>query len=140
MKKDLFVLMAALVLVMVGCGSKPTLSKWVKGDDIAAAKEEIDSMYAESGLGLHVQFSADGEDVLVFSYIYDEYRQLAGYSQSEIDATFADELNRLGTGLNMTSLFEECEKATGIALKRIRVQCVNADGTVIYSQDYMNTK
>lgn len=80
------------------------------------------------------------EDVLVFSCIYEEYQILAGSNQSEIDAAFADELNSLGMSTNMSSIFEECEEAVGITLKCIRVQCVNVDGTVMYSQDYVNTK
>ena len=93
MKKNLLVLFVALLLVMVGCSSKSTLSKWVDSDEVAAVQEQINAAYAEAGLGLRVKFSADSEDVLVFSYIYD-----------------------------------------------IRVQCVNSDGTVIYSQEYVNTK
>lgn len=76
----------------------------------------------------------------MFSYIYEQYENLAGLNQSEIDATFAEESDSLDTSANMTSIFEECEKATEITLKYIHVQCVNADGTVIYSQDYVNTK
>lgn len=140
MKKNLLVLVVALMLVMVGCGSKPTLSQWVDSDEVAAVEEQINAAYAEASLGLRVKFSADSEDVLVFSYIYEQYQNLAGLNQSEIDATFAGVLDSLGTSANMTSIFEECEKATDITLKYIRVQCVNADGTVIYSQDYVNTK
>ncbi len=140
MKKNLLVLVVVLMLVMVGCSSKPSLSKWVDSDDVSAVEEQINAAYAEAGLGLRVKFSADGEDILVFSCIYEEYQNLTGRDQSEIDATFAEELNFLGMSTNMASIFEECEEATGIALKYIRVQCVNADGTIIYSQDYYNTK
>lgn len=80
------------------------------------------------------------KDVLVFSCIYEECQIFAGSNQNEIDAAFADELNSLGMSTNMASIFEECEKAMDITLKCIHVQCVNADGTVIYSQDYVNTK
>lgn len=140
MKKNLFVLIVAVMLVMVGCSSKPTLSQWIGSDDIAAAEEQINTAYAEANLGLHVKFSADGEDILVFNCIYEQYINLDGYSQNEIDATFAEKLSSLGMSANTSTIFEECEKATGITLKCIRVQCVNADGTIIYSQDYVNTK
>ncbi len=140
MKKNLIVLVAAFMFLMSSCGSKPTLSQWVDSDDVAAVEEQINTAYADAGLGLYVKFSADDEDVLVFSCIYEQYQNLAGRNQNEIDAAFAEELNSLGMSANMTSIFEECEEATGITLKCIRVQCVNADGTVIYSQDYVNTK
>lgn len=140
MKKNLFVLIVAVMLTMVGCGSKPTLAKWVESDEIAAGEEEINALYDDSGLGFHVQFSADGEDVLVFSLIHDEYQQLAGRSQSEIDADFAMELDTLGMASNVSNFFEKCKEDTGITLKCVRVQCVNTDGTVIYSQEYLDTK
>lgn len=140
MKKNLFILVVAIMLVMVGCGSKPTLSQWVDSDDVAAVEEQINAAYAEAGLGLRVKFSADGEDVLVFSCIFEEYLQLAGFSQSEIDAIFAEELDNLGMSTNMAPIFEECKDATDITLRYIRVRCVNADGTILYSQDYVNTK
>lgn len=43
MKKNLFVLFVALLLVMVGCSSKPTLSKWVDSDEVAAVEEQINT-------------------------------------------------------------------------------------------------
>ena len=67
MKKNLFVLVAAFMFLLASCGSKPTLSQWVESDEVAAVEEEINAAYADAGLGLSVKFSADGEDVLVFS-------------------------------------------------------------------------
>ena len=137
--KKLFVLVTVIMLVMVGCGSKPTLSKWVDSDEVVAAEELSNAELADGGLGLSVKFSADGEDILVLDYIYEQYQNLTGRNQSEIDAAYADELNLLGMSTNIVPIFEECEEATGITLKCIRVRFVNADGTVIYSQDYVNT-
>ena len=84
MKKNLFVLVVVLMSVMVGCGSKPTLSRWLDSDDVATVEEQINTAYAEANLGLRIKFSADSEDVLVFSYIYEQYENLAGLNQSEI--------------------------------------------------------
>lgn len=140
MKKNLFVIVIAVMLVLAGCGSKPTLAQLVESDDVVAGEEETNAALAEAGLGIHFQYSADGEDVLVLSYIYEEYQYLIGRNQSEIDAEFAEMLNNLGTSANMDSLFEDCEEITGIPLKCIRAQFVNADGTVIYSQEYVDIK
>lgn len=140
MKKKWFVLVSVVMLVITGCGSKPTLAKWVESDEIADGEEEINAIYDESGRGLHVKFSADGEDVLVFSLIHEEYQQLAGRDKSDIDADFAMELDALGMSSNVINFFEKCEEDTGIRLKCVRVQCVNVDGTVIYSQEYLDTK
>lgn len=138
MKKNLFVLFVAVMLVMAGCGSKPTLAQWVNSEEVADNEEAISEGFADAGLGFHAKFSADGEDILVFSCIYEQYQMLAGLNQSEIDAVFSEKLDSLG--LRLTRIFDACEKATGITLKCIRVRFVNADGTVIYSQDYVDTK
>jgi len=134
MKKKLLILVVAVMLVLAGCGSKPTLSEWVDGAEVTAAEDVINAQYA--GSGLRAEFSADGEDILVFSCIYEEQLDLSSYSQSEIDDAFNTQLEQSGLDSTMGDLFDECEKATGVSLQCIRIQYVNADGTVIYSKDY----
>lgn len=140
MKKKWFVLVVAVMLVMVGCGSKPTLAEWVESDDIVDAENLTNEELAASGLGIRAKYSADGEDILVISYIFDQYQQLNGLDQNEINTAYAEELNNMGTSRNLSAIFVGCEENTGITLKCIRVQFVNADGTVIYSQEYLDTK
>lgn len=140
MKRNLFVLAVVLMLVIAGCGSKPTLAELVESDDVVAGEEEVNASFAESGIGLRLKYSADGEDILVLSFVYEEYQNLLGRTQSEIDAEYVGQLNNLGLSANLDSLFEECEKTAGITLKCIRIQLVNADGTVICSQEYVDTK
>lgn len=138
MKKNLLVLAVFLMLVMVGCNSKPTLFPLFR--EINAGVESTNAALADAGLGLHVKYSADGEDALVISYIYEEYQVLTGRDQSEIDDTYAAMLDFYGASTFIPSFFEKFEEDAGIILKCIRAQFVNADGTVIYSQDYYNTK
>lgn len=143
MKKNLFVLVITVMLVMlvmVGCGSKPTLSEYLDSDDVVAGEEQTNEELAASGLGLSFKFSADGEDILVMSFIYEQYQQLSGLSQSEIAAAYAEEINNMGLSGNMSAMFDACEEATGITLKCIRIQFVNADGSIIYSQDFVDTE
>lgn len=140
MKKILSILIIASMLAMAGCSSKLTLAELVESEDVVTGEEETNAALAEAGLGIHIKYSADGEDILVLAYIYDEYQNLNGRSQSEIDAEFAEKFNNLGTSANLDSLFEECEEATGKPLKCIRAEFINADGTIIYSQEYVDTK
>ena len=39
LKKNLFVLVVAVMLVMVGCGSKPTLAELLESDEVVAGQE-----------------------------------------------------------------------------------------------------
>ena len=64
MKTNVCVLVVVLLSVMVGCGSKPTLSRWLDSDDVATVEEQINIAYAEANLGLRAKFSADSEDFL----------------------------------------------------------------------------
>lgn len=140
LKKNLFVLVVAVMLVMVGCGSKPTLAELLESDEVVAGQESANAELAKSGLGLRLKYSADGEDILVFSYIFEDYIPLAGLDQSDIDAEFSGVLSNLYGAANLDGFFTECEEKTGTPLKCIRMQIVNADGTVIYSQEYLNTQ
>lgn len=140
MKKNILVLAFVFMLIMVGCGSKPTLSEWVDSDDVADNVEQINSAYAEEGTGLHVKLSAEGEDVLVFSYIFEEFQLTAENGQNGMNMELTNLLSYLGTSVDVNPIFEQCEEATGKMPKYIRVQCVNADGTVIDSQEHYYTK
>lgn len=138
--KNLLVCVVVIMLVMVGCGSKPTLSKWVDSDEVVDNIEQINAEYAEDGTGLYVKLSAEGEDVLVFSYVFEEYQLVTEVGQNGMSAELADLLSYLSTSVDVNPIFEQCEEATGITPKYIRVQCVNADGTVIDSQEHYYTK
>ncbi len=138
--KKMFVIVFAVMLVMVGCGSKPTLAELLESDEVVAGAEAANAELAKSGLGLRLKYSADGEDVLVFSYIFEDYIPLAGLEQSDIDAEFSGVLSNLNGAANLDGFFKECEEKTGTPLKCIRMQIVNADGTVIYSQEYLDTQ
>jgi len=132
MKKQLLILVTAIMLVLAGCGSKPTLAEWVEGDDITAAEEQLNTLY--SSMGLSADFSAEGDDILVFSCIYKEQQDLSGVSQSDINAAFSSQLEGLSS--TMEPMFDACKSETGVTLSCIRVKYVNADGSVIYSYDF----
>lgn len=110
MKKKWFILVSVVMLVMTGCGSKPTLAEMIESDE-----------------------------VLVLSYVFEDYQQLAGLSQSDMESEFSWMLSNLSGAANFDGLFKECEEKTGIPLKCIRMEIVNVDGAVLYSQEYVNT-
>lgn len=139
MKKKWFILVSVVMLVMTGCGSKPTLAELIESDEVAAGVEEANVALADSGLGVHLKYSADGDDVLVLSYVFEDYQQLAGLSQSDMESEFSWMLSNLSGAANFDGLFKECEEKTGIPLKCIRMEIVNVDGAVLYSQEYVNT-
>jgi len=132
MKKNLLILVTAVMLLLAGCGAKPTLAEWVDGDEITETENQLNTLY--DGSGVHAEFSAEGDDVLVFSCIYEQQLDFSGVTQEQIDSTFSSQLDALSSA--MTPIFAECKNETGIELSCIRIKFVNADGTVIYSKDF----
>lgn len=136
MKKKLLIVVAALTLAFGGCGaSKPAaevLSEWVESDEVTTFEETINSQFA--GTGVHAEFSAEGDDILVFSCIYDEQVDFSGVSQEDIDAAFSSQLSALSS--TMTPLFTAFESESGLELSCIRLKYINADGTEIYTYDF----
>ncbi len=134
MKKKLLILVTAIMLVLASCGAKPTLAEWVEGDKVTETERQLNELY--QGSGIRAEFSIDGDDVLVFSCIYEQQLDFSGVTQETIDTTYATQLDALSPA--MVPIFAECKEDTGVDLSCIRIKFVNADGTVIYSRDYTN--
>lgn len=136
MKKKLLILVAAVTLAFTGCGaSKPAnevLAEWVESDEVTTFEDTINSQFA--GTGVRAEFSSEGDDVLVFSCIYEEQVDFSGVTQEQIDELFSSQLDALGS--SMTPLFDAFESESGLTLSCIRVKYVNADGSLVYSQDF----
>lgn len=120
------------MFVLAGCGSKPTLSEWVNGKDIAEAESLANEQYASANISVDIY--ADGEDILVYSMIYEKeaWAQLGEMEQADIDAYFNSQIDTLKGG--MTPMFDACKEELGIELKAIRVEYI-WDGNVLWSHD-----
>lgn len=132
MKKKLLILVTAIMLALAGCGAKPTLAEWVETEEVTSIEDQLNTLYASAGL--RAEFSAEGDDILVFSCIYEQQLDFGSTSKEEIDAAFKPQLEALSS--TMTPIFDACESEIGVTLSCIRVQFVNADNTVIYSYDF----
>lgn len=133
MKKKLLILVTAIMFVLVGCGSKPTLSDWVNSKDVTDAEDAANKQYAEAKITVDIY--AEGEDILVYSMVYDKdtYAALADMAQSEIDDYFNGQIDTLSTG--MLPLIDECKESLGIDLKAVRVEYI-LDGKVLWTHDF----
>lgn len=137
MKKKMLVvaLFTAMTMAFGGCGSKPAsqvLSEWVESDEVSSFEDTINSAFA--GQGIHAEFSSEGDDILVFSCIYDEQVDLSEVTQEQIDEAFSTQLSAMSASI--TPLFDSFKAETGLDLSCIRVNYINADESVIYSQDF----
>lgn len=134
MKKKLLILVATLMLVLAGCGGKPTLAEWVESEDVTSAEDTINA--TSESTGMRAEFTAEGEDILVFNCTYIEQLPLDGVSQEDLDAYFSSALS--GISSTMEPMFTACEQATGVKLQCIRIKYINADGSPVYTYDFKN--
>lgn len=132
MKKNLLILVTAILFVLAGCGSKPTLSEWVNSKDVTDAEDQANKEYASANITVDIY--ADGEDILVYSMVYDTeaWAALAQMEQSAIDEYFDSQIDTLRD--DMLPLIDECKKSLGIELKAVRVEYIY-DGKVIWTTD-----
>lgn len=133
MKKKLLLLVAAMMFILASCGSKPTLSEWVNGKDVAEVEKQYNDMYASYDMS--VDFSSEGEDILIMSLIYgtETWGEVLGaYEQDEIDEYFNEQVDTLAEGT--TPMFDACKDELGIDLKAIRIAFV-LDGKTLWSYD-----
>ena len=141
MKRNLLILVTAIMFVLAGCGSKPTLSEWVNGDDVAEAESTANEQYASSGMVVDIY--AEGEDILVYSIAYQKDVTAPGTSftwgevldsmeQSAIDEYFNGQISTLEDG--MSGLFDACKSDLGIDLKAVRVE-YTLEGKTLWSYD-----
>ena len=128
------VLASCMTLFLAACGGKPTLAEWVESEDVTTAEDTINATSASTGM--RAEFSAEGEDILVFSCTYLEQLPLDGTSQEDIETYFSSALS--GITSTMDPMFTACEQATGVKLQCIRVKYINADGSEVYSYDFAN--
>lgn len=132
MKKKLLLLVSAIMLVLAGCGSKPTLSEWVNGKDVTEAESTANAQYASSNITVDIY--ADGEDILVYSMTYDKdaWSMLANADQEQINKSFNDQIDTLRSA--MLPLIDACKSELDIDLKAVRVEYLY-DGKVIWTTD-----
>ena len=132
MKKSFLILVTAIMFVLAGCGSKPTLFEWVNGKDIAEVESTANATYASANIT--VDISADGEDILVYTMVYDKdaYATLGDMEQDAIDEYFNSQIETLKGG--MLPMFDACKQELDIELKAVRVEYV-WDGKVLWSYD-----
>lgn len=135
MKKKLTkVLASCLVVIMAcsitACSKKTTLAEWVKSDEV---KTVIDSI-ASSAEGMKIEFKADGEDVLVMSYTYEEQLDLSDEeAKKTVEEYFDSALEQQAS--TFTNMRDEINKEYKLNVKTIRIEYINADGTMIFSKD-----
>lgn len=112
------------------------LARWVESDRLTSAEDTINA--ASAFTGMRAEFAIEGDDILVINCIYVKQIELNDLAQERLEIYFPDALN--GISSTIASIFTTCEEATGVKLQCVRVNYVNADGTMVYTYDFLNTR
>lgn len=133
-KKLSKVLALCLVVVMAfsitACKKANTLADWVKSDEVTTV---VDSL-SGTAEGMTIEFKADGEDVLVMSYTYEEQVDLSDEeTKKAVEAYFEQALTAQSS--TFTNMRDQINEQYKLNVKTIRIEYLNADGSVIYTQD-----
>lgn len=129
MKNKLIVLVTALMLLLAGCGSKTSLADWVKTDDMKAAVDQMNSQFAS--VGMEVAITADGDDVLVYTYTCDK-DMYGDLTEEDFETTFGTQVSSLSS--QFSTLAPAVKSEIGVELSALRFEFV-VDGKVVYSKD-----
>lgn len=133
MKKNLIILVTAIILVLAGCGSKPTLAEYLKSDEMTEGMEATNKQLESAGMSIAI--TADGEDVLVYTYTCDKdvYGEaFANLTESDFAEAFEPQVTAQKAMVDQ--LFTVMKDELDIELKAIRFEFV-MDGKVLYSTD-----
>lgn len=100
-----------------------SLEEWLgsagKESFVAAINSSLEQV------GQTVDFEADG-DTLILIYQFTQQRDVSGYTQEELEETFATSLSG-----SVTSMQDNLETMLGFKISSMRIQIKNADGTLI---------
>lgn len=160
LKKGLLHLVVVLIFILSGCNGRSVLNewavngdailsedvskaafvnalaRWVESDRLTSAEDTINA--ASAFTGMRAEFAIEGDDILVINCIYVKQIELNDLAQERLEIYFPDALN--GISSTIASIFTTCEEATGVKLQCVRVNYVNADGTMVYTYDFLNTR
>lgn len=134
MKKRVLTLLlaSAMLFNVAACGKtngNEKLTKWLETSEV---QEQIDGL-SNMINGLDITMKAEGDDVLVISYKFEEQIDDVTDEQREQVQTLCDSQKA-----SFEPMFKEVEKETEVKLSKIRMEFVNADGKEIYSLDLEN--
>lgn len=116
-----------------GTQTASSLEEWLETDDVKTMVDTMDKAVN----GLKIEMVADGKDVLVLRYTYEDQVDIADEAAKQKMVEYFDQQIEAQKS-NFTPMFNTVEQQTGLKLSKLRIEYVNADGTEIYSTELEN--
>ncbi len=107
------------------------LADWYNGGDRTVLEDTINNLFNDSGLSFFV--TIEEPDIIIYNYQYTEQLDFSAYSQENVQAGI--EKNLKSSAETLINDIKTYRTAYGIPLSTIRMNYLNADGTLIYSLD-----
>lgn len=110
--------------------SVSSLTDWLQNNDMKELADYLNSGYPEQ---LSVEFSIASNDTLVFICQFEQ--QLSDDTVCNLKTTFSEQLTALEP--SFLELVRQYHDETNGLLNQIELQYKNADGTLIYTENYL---
>ncbi len=108
-----------------------TLTDWYNSENRTALEDTINNMFASSGMTFFV--TVEEPDTMIYNYQYTEQLDFNGVSREDINASYSASLD--AGAATVVSDISTYRDTYGLPLTTIRMTYLNADGSLIYSQD-----
>lgn len=108
------------------------LADWYNGADRTALEDQINAMFADSGMNFFLEIEEPG--TIIYNYQYTEPLDMEGITSEDLTEYFSSSLDA-----QYTTFIQEIQNfkdAYDMPLTTIRINYLDVDGTTLYSQDF----
>lgn len=112
--------------------SSSALADWYNGADRTALEDQINDMFAGSGMNFYLEIEQPG--TIIYNYQYTEPLDMEGITSEDLTEYFSSSLDA-----QYTTFIQEIQNfkdAYDMPLTTIRINYLDVDGTALYSQDF----
>lgn len=108
------------------------LADWYNGADRTALEDQINGMFASSGMNFYLEIEEPG--TIIYNYQYTEPLDMEGVTSEDLTEYFRSSLDA-----QYTTFIQEIQNfkdAYDMPLTTIRINYLDVDGSALYSQDF----
>lgn len=112
--------------------SSSALAQWYEGPDRAALESYVNSSYNDSGLNFYITIEEPG--TIIYNYQYTEQMDFSSFGPDGVENYFVTELDKGADAI--VADIANFQTSYDMPLTTIRMTYLNADGSLVYSQDF----
>ncbi|MGN0400831.1 MAG: DUF4854 domain-containing protein [Acetatifactor sp.] len=115
----------------VAVTSDNALENWYNSDARCQLEDQINSVFESQGLTFYVDY--EGDDTIIYTYVYTEMQDFGGASQEAINEYFTTSIN--STASTLKNDITNYQNIYNLPVTTLRMTYLNADGSIVYTID-----